>query len=363
MKFVAISNFGSFIGGGEHSFVELISRLNDHWSPVVIVPEDSAVATILRERNISTHIVPIPPLRPQYSVAIVNSFKKIFMMQKKYEASFIYTNGSRSTLYGAAVGKLVGKPVIWHCRVAENDPLLDIVLFWLCDYIIVNSLATARRFEKYHRSAEKLRVIYNGLDIEWLTDRKASKPSIVRDNDKSIIMVARISKWKRHDIAISVFEELARAIPEVHMFFIGAMDADEPEWFEQIHYRSAVSPFSDRMHWIGYADDVRPWYQAAYLSILTSDNEPFGRVVVESMACGVPVVANRSGGIPEIIEHEKNGLLVESGNIDQFVAAIKMLLTDDKLRDVLGRNAVKRAQSFSIQQHIESMEKVFKRVS
>jgi glycosyltransferase involved in cell wall biosynthesis len=133
---------------------------------------------------------------------------------------------------------------------------------------------------------------------------------MIGDGWKVILMVARLSRWKRHDMALSVFETVAQAIPEAHLFFVGAADTEDPEWFAYVQKMAAAGHYSHRIRWIGYADDVRPWYKAAYLSILPSNNAPFGRVFVDSMARGVPVVAFRCGGIPEIIEHEQDGLLV-----------------------------------------------------
>jgi glycosyltransferase involved in cell wall biosynthesis len=85
-------------------------------------------------------------------------------------------------------------------------------------------------------------------------------------------------------------------------------------------------------------------YRAADVFVFPSVwNEPFGLPVAEAMACGVPVVATRSGGIVEIVEDGETGLLVERGNAAELAGAIGSLLADDARRVAMGRAAAQRA--------------------
>jgi glycosyltransferase involved in cell wall biosynthesis len=121
-------------------------------------------------------------------------------------------------------------------------------------------------------------------------------------------------------------------------------------------YRSV---FSDRIHWIGHVDDVRPWYRVAQVLVLPSINEPFGRVLVEAMSCGVPVIATNSGGVPEIVRHSQDGLLVAPEKDDAIAEALMEMLTDDALREGFGQSARERSESFSLDTHIAKMLYVF----
>ena len=108
-----------------------------------------------------------------------------------------------------------------------------------------------------------------------------------------------------------------------------------------------------------YGYDVRPWFKAASVLILPSDDEPFGRVLVEAMALGVPVVATRSGGVPEIVRDKEDGLLVAPGRADEIAFAAKKILNDDSLRNRLGQAALKRAECFSLEKHVADMTRLF----
>ena len=92
---------------------------------------------------------------------------------------------------------------------------------------------------------------------------------------------------------------------------------------------------------------------------LGSENESFGRVLVEAMACGLPIVATRVGGIPEIVREGKDGLLVAPGNTEEMAEAFLKLLKDGSLRDRLGKSGLERAEAFSMDLHVNRIIDIF----
>ncbi|MCJ7593761.1 MAG: glycosyltransferase family 4 protein, partial [Desulfobacterales bacterium] len=227
----------------------------------------------------------------------------------------------------------------------------------LSSRIIANSHVTARRFGLPLR--ERVKVVHNGLDLRWLSANQTVKPALIEPGWKVILVVARLSKWKRHDLVISAFERVAESAPELHLICIGAKDPLDEDWWVELQGRTRRSAFSNRIHWVGHVADVRPWYRAASMLVLPSQNEPFGRVLVEAMACGVPVIATQGGGVPEIVRHGKDGLLVGLGQADEMAKAILRVLRDDVLRADLTESARTRAKLFSLEAHIARMEQIF----
>ena len=86
------------------------------------------------------------------------------------------------------------------------------------------------------------------------------------------------------------------------------------------------------------ASEVAKLLHGCELNVLPSREEPFGIAIIEAMACKAPVVASDIGGIPEIIQHEKNGILVEPENIDALTAALRRVLSDSNLRRMIAEN-------------------------
>ena len=359
-KVLCISNHGEMLGGGEHSYLDLLCNLPDPWEPIAVIPSDGKLNSYLHRSAIETHIIKLPAIRPWAIKKIVASTRQLISICRKIQPRIIYANGSRAAFY-AGISKFFHKtPLIWHCRVANKDRLLDLLLIKFCDLIIVNSQATAKRFRQ--NAVKKIRLVHNGIDLQWMESQGGSKPALIKDNWKVILMVARISKWKRHDIALDAFETVAAYDPDLHLLFLGAKDILEREWFDFLQEKASKSQFSTRIHWVGPIEDTRPWYRTAFITILPSINEPFGRVLVESMACGVPVVASRSGGIPEVIRHGKDGLLAAPGDAAEFIQAMTKIISNPSLRDQLGRSAISRAKLFRLETHISKIVGIFKTV-
>jgi glycosyltransferase involved in cell wall biosynthesis len=353
---LAISNHSFMLGGGEYSFLDLLSHLNNSWEILAVVPGEGELRTRLQQKGIETQVAPLSQIRPWHLYNILLSLIAYFNLCRRYRPVLIYANGSRAAFYGGIIGRILGFPVMWHCRITDPDRFLDTILTRLSSTIIANSRATAKRFKKPFQS--KVKVVHNGVDIGRMRKESDSKPNLIGNRWKVILIVARVSRWKRHDLALGAFEEVAVKNPTAHLVCVGSKDALEPEWWNHLQEKTRQSRVSDRIHWVGQISDVRPWYKAADILLLCSENEPFGRVLVEAMACGVPVVATRSGGVPEIVRHGEDGFLVTPGSIDEITGAMTKILENEELRRRFAASALKRALSFSLGAHVEKMSKI-----
>lgn len=349
------------IGGGEHSFLDLLSHLPSRWEILAAMPHVNDLGIKLRAKGISSVALPLPSLKPWYAKEMIKALMAFKKTIRRHRPNLIYANGPRALFYGGMVGRIVGLPVIWHCRIADPDPCLDWLLTRISNRIITNSMATARRFGPDLK--DKVEVVYNGIDLDWLNDETPGKPPLIRPEWKVVLMVARISKGKRHDLALRAFEKTAEMTQDCHLVCVGAKDHNEPGWWDELQGATSKSPFLDRIHLIGKVDDVRPWYRAASVLLFPSENEAFGRVLVEAMGSGIPVVATRSGGVPEIIRDGEDGFLTSPNNPEELAYALLRVLMDEQIRNQLSENARKRALQFGLKVHVERMVQVFERAA
>ena len=356
-RLLAISNHGEMIGGGEQSFLEMLSHLAASWEGFTAVPLEGELADRLRNNDLFVRTLAMPPLSPTRAPSVLKALLSHVRTCRDLRPDLIYANGSRAVFYGGLAGKLLGIPVIWHCRIAGHDPYMDFFLCRLSNCIIANSKATGKRF--HPRFSSKVCVVYNGVNLYWLQQNDGSKPEIIQEGWKVILVVARLSRDKRHDILLSAFEHVARPHPDLHLVFLGRMDSSDPAWWQELQTRTLRSPYSERIHWVGHVEDVRPWYRAACFLALASENESFGRVIVEAMACRLPVIATRVGGIPEIVRENKDGLLVTPGNIAEMAEGFSRFLRDESLRLLLIKSGLERAKNFDIKTHIDQMIRIF----
>lgn len=356
-RILAISNHGSFVGGGEYSFLELLSTVRRTWEITSVVPEVAELASRLGEQGLDTRIIPLAPLTPRFAPEAFLCLIAYLRLCFECRPALVYANGSRAAFYGGIVGRLLRLPVLWHCRIADRDPYLDTILCILTSRMIANSHATATRFKPSFR--HKIRIVHNGIDLQWLRDPSVQRAEFIRNDWKVILVVARASREKRHDVILSSFEEVAKQDPNAHLVCLGSKDSLDPAWWGFLQDRTQQSESKERIHWIGQIQDIRPWLRSSSMLLLTSENEPFGRVIVEAMACGVPVIATRSGGVPEIVRDGIDGILVTPGSANEVCEAVLKLLRDQSLRNSLSAAGIKRAEEFTLERHVDQMVQVF----
>jgi glycosyltransferase involved in cell wall biosynthesis len=134
------------------------------------------------------------------------------------------------------------------------------------------------------------------------------------------------SKMKAIDVLVDAFaDHLAADFPELHLVIVGVPYADR----ERFTSRADCCP--GRLHWAGITDDVRPFLAAADVYVQPSRREAFGLAIVEAMRQSLPVVATRVGGIPEVVDDEVSGILVEPDSPDELATAVGRILDDGEL--------------------------------
>ena len=169
---------------------------------------------------------------------------------------------------------------------------------------------------------ERVRVIPNFVDTDLFRPRdNPARRRIFAPNDEKILMhVSNFRPVKRVPDIIDVFAGVRREMP-ARLVMVGD-GPDRPRAAQRAMERGVESD----VVFLGKHASVEELLPCADLFVMTSDSESFGLAALEAMACGVPVVAYRAGGLPEVITHGENGLLVPVGEVDEAVAAAECLL-------------------------------------
>jgi len=110
---------------------------------------------------------------------------------------------------------------------------------------------------------------------------------------------------------------------------------------------------------LGWRDDIPEIMQIMDIFVLPSLNEGMGRVLVEAMAAGKPIVASSVGGIPDLVKHGQNGFLVEPGDVNGLFLAVRKLIIDKKMRDEMGRRGKTMAPNFGVQNMVEKTDALY----
>jgi glycosyltransferase involved in cell wall biosynthesis len=155
-----------------------------------------------------------------------------------------------------------------------------------------------------------------------------------------VSFVARLEPYKGHAETLDAFSSLTRDHPDAHLVIVGAGQL-EPE----LRQRASSDGVAGRVHVLGPRRDVARILAASDLFVHPSYDDPCPLAVLEAAAAGLPVVAFRSGGIPEIVEDGVTGLLADSGDVGQLADHLGALLGDTERRRAMGTAARARIES------------------
>jgi glycosyltransferase involved in cell wall biosynthesis len=186
----------------------------------------------------------------------------------------------------------------------------------------------------------KIRVIHNGIDTSCF--RHGSNAAGLRhalgiaDGAPVIGTVGRLSEVKRQDLLLRAFAQVHRFAPNAHLLLVG----DGPRLGE-LRQLAATLGLVSCVHFAGYQSATASYYHAMQVFVLTSRSEGTPQALLEACVAGVPVVASRVGGIPEVIDHERTGILFDSGDEAALTTALVRLLREP----VWGRELAAAAQA------------------
>jgi len=321
-----MANFADVIGGGEESLLGLAATLDRRRLRVrASVTGDGEVATRLRALGVPVGVVRLPPVRLWTLGPIVLAVMRLRRLLRRERVTLVHAHGSRGTLYAGLATRGLGVPLVWHVRVAEPDPRLDRLLARLAKAIVVNSGATAARIRRLPGAAAKLTIVPNGVDPA----RFAPGPADARLGeslglDPAVPVVGyfgRLERGKGVDVLVDAATRLHGKLPATAFLFVG-----EGPLRETLIARAAAAGLPARF--AGQRDDVAALLRLCAVVVLPSRQEAFGRILIEAMAAGVPVVASAVGGIPEVCVDGVTGLLVPPEDPDALAVAIALTLTD-----------------------------------
>ena len=204
------------------------------------------------------------------------------------------------------------------------------------DRLIAVSRAIEQKIRDEGRDTVPVTLIYNGVDLERY-DRQEACCTLPEEygmepGSQIVGVVARLEPEKGHPTLVEAWPKVLRAVPDSYLLIVG-----EGSRRDALEAQARELRIAHRVVFTGRRDDVPAVTAARDVAVLPSYREAQGLTILEAMALSRPVVASDVGGIPEMIEDGKTGLLVPPHDADALAAAIVRLLTNHPLADTLGR--------------------------
>jgi glycosyltransferase involved in cell wall biosynthesis len=248
--------------------------------------------------------------------------------------------------YAGIVGRLAGVPICWgSLRSSIFNPgfknlsaFYRFLSFYSVSRVIVNSDKTRRELRQHYKLApERIthlpNCVYTEPDTPVAADFKAWG---IAPEQPVIGFVGNLREVKNPSMFIEGMAQIITEYPDTRAILIGQPIPGQPELQSRLETQINHWGLNGKVILAGFRHNVMAFMRRFTLLAITSRSEGLPNVLLEAMAVGCPVVATRVGGIPEIVENGRNGLLVETGNVAQFVAAVEQLLTDKELAHQIG---------------------------
>ncbi len=305
-----------------------------------------------------------------YSPALLNFFVNVFsairiaILARRLNIALIYTN-TGGVLSGALAARLAGIKHIWHVREAVSErPFEFKIIDRLSDLIIANSQATRERFAEAVQP--KIKVVYNDFQVPPKMDIKerAAAKSRAGFNDQIILtIVGNIYEKKGQKEAVMAMPEILKRFPRTKLVIVGQSYGHTHQYESEVRGLISSLHISENVLMLGFKENMSEIYGFTDILLVASQHEAFGRAIVEAMLHQVPVVATNVGGIPEIIEHGKTGVLLKDCDPHSIAQGVIHLLENPGERATMaeaGRDSV--AGRFAMAKTISEIEKYLVKV-
>lgn len=268
-------------------------------------------------------------------------------------AHYIFPQG----FLGVLLKKVKKKPLILTVHGSDVNIFAKTRLGWAISRYIIRNSDIVVAVSKYLKDElislggdeKKIRVVYGGVE-----SRQA--PAVLRHRGRTLLYVGSLIRQKGLDILIDAVRILSRDEKELELIVVG--DGPERQKLEKIKKTHGL----DNIRFEGFQENLEPYFQKADVFILPSRQEGFGLVLLEAMSHGLPVIASGVGGIPEIVENNKNGFLFNRDNPEDLAEKIKYLLDSGNYGE-LSQFAIATAKRFSWSEFGRKMDDVYEEKS
>lgn len=354
------------VGGAELSLLECASQLVKlpDIAVHIVAPENSEVHDVANKKHLSSRQYRAVSLEGKRSILAqiklpfslireVYFFLKLYSMQ---QVDIVHINGLKAALSSIVAAKLSRIPTVLHIRDYPKHPRVLRFITRLANLVVAPSNFIGDSVLKVTSiERKKVLIIPNGIEqsASSIVKQKNIRQSInVETISFLIVMIAQLAPWKRHDLLLEAVAILNRKGLDVHIVIAGndlwGLNAD---YEQSLILRAQQDDLIGHVTFLGLRDDITDLLQASDLMVLPSQNEPFGRVVLEAWQAGTPVIASDQGGPAELIEDKITGLHFKNGDFKSLADTIEHLIQTPDLSKKLSEAGLKEVQQYTVEAH------------
>lgn len=366
-------------GGAERVNLELIEGLMKKGIQCfAILPSYGPLLEELNKRDVPSKIISYKlwmreegsPLWKRTGRLILNLIKLVPVVRqvKKWKADIVYSN-TITICVGALAAKLLGIPHIWHIHefgYEDYGLCFDLgekmamrIVKQLSDVCIVGSKAVREKYREFIPD-RKIKLIYYAVCVTNKSSCKLLKikEQLQEASGIKCIIVGSLHEGKHQEDAIRAIGKLIDEKIDVRLYIVGEGKLKYKQYLESLIIRGNLE---NHILFFGYIDNPFPIIQQADILLICSKKEAFGRVTVEGMKAGKPVIGADSGGTKELIRDHYNGFLYTFGDYHELAEKVKYLCQHPDEARQMGENGRQWAlKKFNIEDYSEEVLKVLR---
>jgi glycosyltransferase involved in cell wall biosynthesis len=340
-------------GGTERQMIELIRRLNPAlWQVhVACIHANGEWLSRVSDAAVSIREFSFPALRhPQ----VVTQALEFIRWCRTHEIAVVHTVDLKANIFALPAAAAAGVPVRFANR-REMMPdrtrgqiVAQRAAYFFAHKVVANCRAAADRLRLERVPAGRIAMVPNGVDRGAFATARPRRPL------RRVSVVANLYPRKGVDILIDAAPEVLRHFPDARFDVVG----DGPER-PNLLARATAQGVAAAFTFSGYDENVAQHLQDADIFVLPSHTEAFPNAVLEAMCAGLPIIASGVGGLRELIDDGRTGLLVPSGDPRALAHSVCQLMADRALGERLGTTASQEVQRYSFNQMASSFELLY----
>ena len=351
-------------GGAEVMLLNFLLGLREarpEWRCPVVFLKPGAFVDVLKEAGFSE--VSVLDVRFRRPVICAGAILKLLREIKARRVDMVFSWLGYGQLFGGIAALLAGVPSIWY-QIGAANGMMDRIATLLpaCRILCVSHHVAKRQGGMWPR--RPVATVWPGINLQPFVmagreDRARLRARLgLPVEGFQAVMVGRLQRWKGMHTAITAMPQVRAAFPDARLVIVGGVHALEPEYLPELEGMISRLGLKDCVYMAGLQSNVSEWMSSADVVIHASQDEPFGIVAIEAMACGRPMIAGSDGGVGEAVRDEIEGIHVPFGDYARLACAMNQLFGNSAAAAEMGQRGLERAKLFTREHYAEAIGKV-----
>lgn len=344
------------VGGVERGTVDLAKELVKLGHKAVVVSNGGDLVADIEKAGVIHYQLPV---HRKSIVNIIRMVGRLAEIIRKEEIDVVHARSRMPAWVAFFACRRTQIAFVTTCHGYYQKHPFSLVMGWAKRVIVPSNVIARHMIDDFGVAYERIRFIPRSVDLNKF---KYASPDKRTGNSFNVGIIGRLTPIKGHLHFIKAMAKVARVNPNVKIWIVGDAPSSKDAYKEQLRVLVKRLGLEDCTEFLGTQKDVPSILAHLNLLVLsTTVQEAFGRVIVEAQACGVPVVATAVGGVIDIIENNKTGIIVSPADPQAMAEAIIKIMKDKDLALKLAEEAYKKVrEKYGVELMVEKTLAVYK---